>query len=174
VSSTPQDFAAHARLVRTGGTALTTRSVADPALLPPCVKAVNFALKASTALLDQLAAAATKGDLSVPVDAELPLEMAPRALARNRAGVRAARRSSPCDSGMIRTRGCPEPRGTVDGRGGRRAGNGRGRLPGVRGCGCGARGCGAHGRGPRGRIRKNYPQAVDNIYGSVGRPVCTK
>ncbi|MFD7014996.1 NADP-dependent oxidoreductase [Streptomyces sp. NPDC059928] len=86
VSSTPQDFAAHARLVRTGGTALTTRSVADPALVPPGVEAVNFGLKASTALLDQLAAAATRGDLSVPVDAELPLEMAPRALARNRAG----------------------------------------------------------------------------------------
>ncbi|MFJ8311827.1 MULTISPECIES: NADP-dependent oxidoreductase [unclassified Streptomyces] len=86
VSDTPDAFAAHARLVRPGGTALTTRYVADPALVPVGVDAVNFGLKATAALLDTLAAAAATGDLKVPVDAELPLEKAPQALAQNRSG----------------------------------------------------------------------------------------
>lgn len=60
--------------------------MADPARLPAGVEGVDFHLKASSALLDTLAAAAADGSLHAPVDAEYPLEKAPDALAQNRAG----------------------------------------------------------------------------------------
>ncbi|NUK03596.1 NADP-dependent oxidoreductase [Streptomyces lunaelactis] len=86
VSADAGSFAANAALVRSGGRALTTRSVLDPARLPAGVEGVDFHLRASSALLDTLAAAALDGSLRAPVDAELPLEKAPDALAQSRAG----------------------------------------------------------------------------------------
>ncbi|NUK37989.1 NADP-dependent oxidoreductase [Streptomyces lunaelactis] len=86
VSADAGSFAANAALVRSGGRALTTRSVLDPARLRAGVEGVDFHLRASSALLDTLAAAALDGSLKAPVDAELPLEKAPDALAQSRAG----------------------------------------------------------------------------------------
>ncbi|NUK10451.1 NADP-dependent oxidoreductase [Streptomyces lunaelactis] len=86
VSADAGSFAANAALVRSGGRALTTRSVLEPARLPAGVEGVDFHLRASSALLDTLAAAALDGSLKAPVDAELPLEKAPDALAQSRAG----------------------------------------------------------------------------------------
>lgn len=86
VSPDPGSFTANAALVRPGGHALTTRSAVDPARLPAGVEGVDFHLKASSALLDTLAAAAADGSLNAPVDAAYPLEKAPEALAQNRAG----------------------------------------------------------------------------------------
>ncbi|MFD9499567.1 NADP-dependent oxidoreductase [Streptomyces sp. NPDC060035] len=82
VSTDPAAFAAHAALVRDGGVAVTTRSVAGP----PGVARVAFRLAPTAELLDSLAAGAVRGELAVPVDTELPLEKAPQALAQNRAG----------------------------------------------------------------------------------------
>lgn len=79
VSVDAESFGAHAGLVRSGGTALSTRGAAAPG------QGVNFRLTPSGALLDALAAAALAGDVHVPVEAEYPLEKAPEALARNRA-----------------------------------------------------------------------------------------
>ncbi|MFE0134509.1 NADP-dependent oxidoreductase [Streptomyces sp. NPDC059037] len=86
VSGDPESFAANAALVRTGGVALTTRSAADPAQSPPGVEVVDFDLRASSELLDILAAAVVKGVLEVPIEAEVPLEKAPRAIAKARGG----------------------------------------------------------------------------------------
>ncbi|WP_371612544.1 NADP-dependent oxidoreductase [Streptomyces clavifer] len=82
VSTHPAEFAAHTALVRDGGVAVTTRGVAAPA----GVAWVDFRLTPSGELLDALAAGAVRGELSVPIDIELPLEKAPQALAQNRAG----------------------------------------------------------------------------------------
>ncbi|MFE7755354.1 NADP-dependent oxidoreductase [Streptomyces sp. NPDC057429] len=82
VSTDPAEFAAHTALVRDGGVAVTTRGVAAPA----GVAWVDFRLAPTGALLDALAAGAARGELSVPIDTELPLEKAPQALAQNRAG----------------------------------------------------------------------------------------
>ncbi|MFD7971474.1 NADP-dependent oxidoreductase [Streptomyces clavifer] len=82
VSTHPAEFAAHTALVRDGGVAVTTRGVAAPA----GVAWVDFRLTPSGELLDALAAGAARGELSVPIDIELPLEKAPQALAQNRAG----------------------------------------------------------------------------------------
>ncbi|WP_392671600.1 NADP-dependent oxidoreductase [Streptomyces sp. LN785] len=86
VSATPEAFAAHAALVRDGGIAVTTRGVAGPAALPTGVGGIDFRLEPTPVLLDVLAAGAAEGVLQVPVDIELPLEKAPQALDRNRAG----------------------------------------------------------------------------------------
>ncbi|MFI1394366.1 NADP-dependent oxidoreductase [Streptomyces sp. NPDC020681] len=86
VSADPDAFTAYAAHVRPGGRALTTRSVAGAARLPQGVEGVDFQQHPSAALLDTLAAAAADGELLVPVDAELPLEKAPEALATSRAG----------------------------------------------------------------------------------------
>ncbi|TGB07631.1 NADP-dependent oxidoreductase [Streptomyces sp. MZ04] len=88
VSGDPDSFAAHAALVRDGGVALSARSAGAPAKAPhpPGVEVINFDLRAGSELLDILAAAAVKGVLNAPVEAEVPLEKAPRAIARNRAG----------------------------------------------------------------------------------------
>ncbi|MFH9465943.1 NADP-dependent oxidoreductase [Streptomyces clavifer] len=82
VSTHPAEFAAHTALVRDGGVAVTTRGVAAPA----GVAWVDFRLTPSGELLDALAAGAVRGELSVPIDIEIPLEKAPQALAQNRAG----------------------------------------------------------------------------------------
>ncbi|MBD0745982.1 NADP-dependent oxidoreductase [Streptomyces sp. CBMA152] len=80
VSVDAESFGAYAGLLRSGGTALSTRGAAAPG------QGVNFQLTASGALLDALAAAALAGEVHVPVEAEYPLEKAPEALARNRSG----------------------------------------------------------------------------------------
>ena len=86
VSRGPSSFTANAALVRTGGRALSTRFVAGLAQLPVGVEGSDFQLNASATLLDTLASAAVGGALKAPVDAELPLERAPDALARSRSG----------------------------------------------------------------------------------------
>ncbi|MGW1185731.1 NADP-dependent oxidoreductase [Streptomyces drozdowiczii] len=85
-SAAPDAFAAHAAAVRPGGIALSTRGAAAGARLPEGVRGVDFRLDPSPVLLDVLAAGAADGVLRVLVDAELPLEEAPQALERNRAG----------------------------------------------------------------------------------------
>ncbi|MGP9019905.1 NADP-dependent oxidoreductase [Streptomyces sp. BR1] len=80
VSVDAESFGAYAGLVRSGGTALSTRGAAAPG------QGVNFQLTATGALLDALAEAALAGEVHVPVEAEYPLEKAPEALARNRSG----------------------------------------------------------------------------------------
>ncbi|WP_069171717.1 NADP-dependent oxidoreductase [Streptomyces griseus] len=82
VSTGPAAFAAHAALVREGGVAVTTRGAAAPR----GVARVDFRFAPTARLLDELAAAAARGELRVPVDMELPLEKAPQALLRSRAG----------------------------------------------------------------------------------------
>lgn len=93
VSAGPESFAAGAALVRDGGVALTTcfatdpaQTTADPAQTPDGVGVLSFELDAGSELLDILATAAAKGALKPLIDAEVPLEKAPRAIAKNRAG----------------------------------------------------------------------------------------
>ncbi|MEU2675350.1 NADP-dependent oxidoreductase [Streptomyces sp. NPDC007107] len=82
VSADTDSFAAYTALVRDGGVAVTTRGVAAPA----GVAWADFRLAPTAAVLDELAAAVARGELTVPVDMELPLEKAPQALVQNRAG----------------------------------------------------------------------------------------
>ncbi|MEU1486851.1 NADP-dependent oxidoreductase [Streptomyces sp. NPDC005752] len=82
VSTDTASFAAYAALVRDGGVAVTTRGVAAPR----GIAWADFRLAPTAALLDELASAAAGGELTVPIDMELPLEKAPQALAQNRAG----------------------------------------------------------------------------------------
>ncbi|MEV0317406.1 NADP-dependent oxidoreductase [Streptomyces sp. NPDC050658] len=86
VSGDPESFTAYAVLARDGGVALSTRGAAAPERAPAGVEAVDFDLAASSELLDILAAAAVKGVLKVPIEAEVPLERAPRAIAKARGG----------------------------------------------------------------------------------------
>ncbi|MEU3655734.1 NADP-dependent oxidoreductase [Streptomyces sp. NPDC032161] len=86
VCATPDAFAAHAAPVRAGGIALSTRDAAARAALPVGVTGIDFRLEPTPVLLDILAAGAAEGVLRVPIDAELPLEKAPQALDRHRAG----------------------------------------------------------------------------------------
>ncbi|MFF4092497.1 alcohol dehydrogenase catalytic domain-containing protein [Streptomyces sp. NPDC001834] len=86
VSTTPDAFTARAAPVRVGGIALTTRGVAAKAALPIGVTGIDFRLEPTPVLLDVLAAGVVEGVLRVPIDVELPLERAPQALDRNRAG----------------------------------------------------------------------------------------
>ncbi len=88
VVSDADTFAANAALVRPGGTAVTTVFVADvDALAKRDVRGLNVNAKASADKLDRLAAAVVAGTLEVPVEAEVPLDAAPDALARIRAGL---------------------------------------------------------------------------------------
>ncbi|MFG3254144.1 NADP-dependent oxidoreductase [Streptomyces sp. NPDC048172] len=87
LASGPEEFAAHARLVRNGGVAVSTRFAADPeALYAAGVEGINFSLDASAELLDALAREIDSGALIVPVEARVPLDEAPDAVARNRSG----------------------------------------------------------------------------------------
>ncbi|MCQ6552290.1 NADP-dependent oxidoreductase [Streptomyces sp. C10-9-1] len=86
VSGDPVGFARHAAFARAGGLAVAARPGADPAALTAPVEGVAFRLHPSVRLLEALAAAAAEGGLRTPLDAELPLEKAPGALAQNRAG----------------------------------------------------------------------------------------
>lgn len=86
VSDTADGFARHAALARPGAVAVATRRGAGLGGLPGDVEGVAFRMQASSTLLEALAAAAAEGSLDLPLDAELPLEKAPDALAQNRAG----------------------------------------------------------------------------------------
>ncbi|WP_299529861.1 NADP-dependent oxidoreductase [uncultured Streptomyces sp.] len=89
VAADPTEFGVHVSLVRDGGTALSTRgaaSAAGPAAEGPRVVRTDFRLAPGRDSLERLAAAVADGALRVLVDAELPLEKAPDALDRNRAG----------------------------------------------------------------------------------------
>lgn len=78
-------FAALATLVRPGGTAVSTRYVADEeALRAEGVTGVNFALPMSTELLERVAAAVVDGQLVAPPISRISLEEAPAALTQAR------------------------------------------------------------------------------------------
>jgi D-arabinose 1-dehydrogenase-like Zn-dependent alcohol dehydrogenase len=76
-----EGFAALASLVRPGGTALTTRYVADPdALAGAGVTGINFALQASSELLDRVAEGVVAGVILAPPITRITLDHAPAAL----------------------------------------------------------------------------------------------
>lgn len=80
-------FARHARLVRAGGIALSLLFAADePAQAARGVRGVNYAPRGKQRLLDQLSAEVRDAGLRIPIEATVPLDQAPAALARNRAG----------------------------------------------------------------------------------------
>ncbi|MDJ1131799.1 NADP-dependent oxidoreductase [Streptomyces iconiensis] len=86
-SPTAAEFAANAALVRDGGVALTTVGVADPdAQYAKGVEGINFQLSASAELLDRLGQEIDSGRVVVPIENEVPLDQAPDAVARARAG----------------------------------------------------------------------------------------
>jgi NADPH:quinone reductase-like Zn-dependent oxidoreductase len=85
VSDAPA-FAALARLVRKGGSMLSTIGSADEKSLSQGLRGGNFQLKANTSLLQSLASAVESGQLTVPIEAIIALEDAPAAIARSRAG----------------------------------------------------------------------------------------
>jgi NADPH2:quinone reductase len=86
VSDAPT-FAALARLVRKGGSMLSTIGSADEkSLQTQGLRGGNFQLKASTPLLQSLASAVESGRLTVPIEATIALDDAPAAIARSRAG----------------------------------------------------------------------------------------
>jgi NADPH:quinone reductase len=80
-------FAELATLVRSGGVAATTTFVADPpALAKAGVRGVNIDMQPRTELLETIASEILAGRLTVPVGSRIPLEAAPDACARSRAG----------------------------------------------------------------------------------------
>jgi NADPH:quinone reductase-like Zn-dependent oxidoreductase len=85
--SDPIAFAAHARLVRPGGVAVSIVSAADvDDLRAHGVRASNYLVSGKAGLLRELTARLGVGTLRVPVESEVPVEDAPGALARNREG----------------------------------------------------------------------------------------
>jgi len=81
VSSDPADFAALASLVRPGGSALTTRYVADEeALKSSGITGINFALPMSSELLERVARAVADGRIVAPPITRISLEEVPAAL----------------------------------------------------------------------------------------------
>ncbi|UNS97792.1 NADP-dependent oxidoreductase [Streptomyces tubbatahanensis] len=82
-----EDFAAHAGLVRDGGVAVSTVDAASlDALHGRGIEGINFHLDPSAELLEGLVRQIDSGRVAVPIEAEVPLDEAPGALARNRAG----------------------------------------------------------------------------------------
>jgi NADPH:quinone reductase-like Zn-dependent oxidoreductase len=78
VASDAEDFATLAALVRSGGTALTTRYVADTeALASREVAGVNFRVSMSSGLLERLADAVVKGRIVVPPITRVKLDAVP-------------------------------------------------------------------------------------------------
>ncbi|MFJ2745742.1 NADP-dependent oxidoreductase [Streptomyces sp. NPDC087440] len=86
VSRTKEDFAASAALVHDGGVALTSLHQEDPALAPKGVEAIGFEMAPSGDLLATLAEAVDAGRLKIDVEARVPLEKAPEAVAKSRSG----------------------------------------------------------------------------------------
>jgi NADPH2:quinone reductase len=85
VVSDATGFAALASLVRPGGTALTTRYVADEeALRATRITGINFALQVSSELLERLAEAVADGRIVAPPITRISLEEAPAALSPTR------------------------------------------------------------------------------------------
>ena len=79
VASAADGFATLASLVRPGGTAVTTRYVADTeALASRGVAGVNFRLEVSSGLLERLAAAVVSGRIVVPPITQIELDDVPR------------------------------------------------------------------------------------------------
>jgi NADPH:quinone reductase len=78
VASDADEFATLAALVRPGGTALTTRYVADAeALASREVAGVNFRVSMSSGLLERLADTVVKGDIVVPPITRVKLDDVP-------------------------------------------------------------------------------------------------
>lgn len=78
VASDGDDFATLASLVRVGGTALTTRYVADTeALASRGVSGVNFRLETSSGLLERLADAVVSGRIVAPPITRVQLDDVP-------------------------------------------------------------------------------------------------
>jgi NADPH:quinone reductase len=81
LASDAEGFATLASLVRRGGTAATTKYVADPeALAAAEVTGINFVLQASTELLERLADALVAGHIVAPPITRIALDEAPAAL----------------------------------------------------------------------------------------------
>jgi NADPH:quinone reductase-like Zn-dependent oxidoreductase len=85
VSGDAEAFQANAAMVHDGGVALTTRYVTRSGDVRG-IENIAFELRASADLLESLAEEVDSGRLKVSVEAEVPLEQAPQAVARNRAG----------------------------------------------------------------------------------------
>jgi NADPH2:quinone reductase len=87
VASDADDFAELASLVRPGGTAVTTKYVADPeALAAVGVTGINFVLNETTELLERVAEAVVTGRIDPPPITRITLDEAPAALSRARTG----------------------------------------------------------------------------------------
>jgi len=87
VSAAPTEFEANRALVHDGGVALTTRGVApEHGAVQSGVEEINFVMQPSAELLSALAKEVDAGALKVYVESEVPLEQAPHAVARNKAG----------------------------------------------------------------------------------------
>jgi NADPH:quinone reductase len=81
VDAEPAGFAALASLVRPGGTAVTTKYVADQdALRAAKITGINFALPMSSELLQRVAEAVADGRILAPPITRISLEEAPAAL----------------------------------------------------------------------------------------------
>jgi NADPH:quinone reductase-like Zn-dependent oxidoreductase len=79
--SDPESFEAHAALVRPGGTAVSTRYVADAASNAGEVTRVNYALQPSGEVLARLADAVVSGRIAAPPITRIPLDGVPAFLA---------------------------------------------------------------------------------------------
>jgi NADPH2:quinone reductase len=87
VVSDAEGFATLASLVRPGGTAITTKYVADvEALAAAGVTGINFALRESPELLERLADALVVGAIVAPPITRIPLEEVPAAVSGAQAG----------------------------------------------------------------------------------------
>jgi NADPH:quinone reductase len=87
LASDARQFAALARHVRPGGTAITTRYVADrEALAAAGVAGVNFQLRLTVSLLDRLAAAVVAGIIVPPPISRTSLDQVPALLSQHRQG----------------------------------------------------------------------------------------
>ena len=85
--SGPEEFNEMIRVVRDGGTAVSTVRSADPDLLAERnLRGFNFGNRPTPQLLEILAGQVDAGRLTVLVDREVSLEEAPEALAASRAG----------------------------------------------------------------------------------------
>jgi NADPH2:quinone reductase len=89
LASDAKAFAALAALVRSGGTALTTRYVADvDGLAEKGVTALNFQLPASSELLERVASALAAGQITPPPINRISLAQAPAVFAGENGSVR--------------------------------------------------------------------------------------
>jgi NADPH2:quinone reductase len=87
VASDPEAFAALAALVRSGGTALTTRYIANPDTLEAeGVTAVNFAVPSSAELLERVADALASGRIVSPPLTRIALADTPAFVAAENGG----------------------------------------------------------------------------------------